>query len=99
MGFPRIPFLPPFAGPLFLLKWVFKVIPFENQVYTSFQGYYLPLLRFGIIFWFLEFPSLTFRLRMETPKTRFWDENSPIFLLKKGPQKKGVKKGILGNPI
>ena len=51
---------------------ILKAGVFKNPVFTSFQGYYLPLLRFGVIFWFLEFPSLTFRLRMETPKTRFF---------------------------
>ena len=52
------------------LNRTFKVGPFKNKVLLLFEPSYLPLLRFGSIFWFLEFPDPP----MKTPpkKNRFF---------------------------
>ena len=38
MGFPRIPFLRSFSGPLFLLNWVFKLLALKTWIKCNKTG-------------------------------------------------------------
>ena len=87
MGFPRIPFLDIFFTKMgfFYGGPVTYILGTHDNRLLLFEACYLPLLRFAPIFWFLEFPSLTFRLRMETPKTQFGMKTHPFFIKVTGP--------------